>query len=282
MVKIVRQIICENIAKCNNKICDCNVSCWQVYNFEVCDVLENYSCQCVVVPESLGQRVVLIFTGHVHELIEPWKWDCNAVTKRPSTSYALTPRNVLEDHDLSYTAAKTYILAWVQFAELDQSASYFFIIYFNVHAKAFTWSLSIFHEKIFYEFIIFLHASSKYPLQILLMLECITGIIHDLHYYCIRTIFGRSVSNLKHLRDLVRWLLQELCKGKLYRERRRVHGSLIQRLSYHAARVNKYLGVLVCVGRQCSSLILTDYLQFMLMDTWYRDYKTTADRKCPR
>ena len=142
-----------------------------------------------------------------------------------------------------------------------------------MHANAFTWSLSfIFHDKIFYEFIIFFHASSKFPPEILLMLECITGIIYDLRH-CICTIFRRSVSNLKHLCDLVRWILQELCKRKLYRERRRVHGSVIQRPSYHATRVNKYLGVLECIGRQCSSLILTGYLQFMLMDTWYRDYK---------
>jgi len=100
-----------------------------------------------------------------------------------------------------------------------QSASYFFIIYFNVHANAFTWSPSfILHDKIFYEIIIFPHASSKSPPQILLMLECITGIIYDLQCYC--TIFRRSVSNLKHLCDLVRRILQELCKGMLYRERR--------------------------------------------------------------
>lgn len=161
-----------------------------------------------------------------------------------------------------------------------QSASYFFIIYFNLHANASTWSLpSIFHDKISYEFIIFLHANSKPPPEILLMLECITGIIYDLQCCCICTIFRRSVSNLKHLRDLVRWILQELCKGKLYRERRRVHGSLIQRPSYHAARVNKYLGVLVCIGRQRSPLILTGYLQFMLMDTWYRDYKNYCWQK---
>ena len=96
------------------------------------------------------------------------------------------------------------------------------------------------------------------------------------------TIFRRSVSNLKHLCDLVRWILQELCKGKLYREGRRVHGSLIQRPSYHAAGVNKYLGVLVCIGRQCCSLILTGYLQFMLMDSGIEITKITADRKCPR
>lgn len=161
-----------------------------------------------------------------------------------------------------------------------QSASYFFIIHFNVHANAFTWSPSfIFHDKIFDEIIIFLHASSKSPPQILLMLEGITGIICDLQCYCICTIFRRSVSNLIQLCDLVRRILQELCKGKLHRERRRVHGSLIQRPSYHAARVNKFLGVLVCIGRQCSSLILTGYLQFMLMDRWYRDYKNYCWQK---
>jgi hypothetical protein len=112
-----------------------------------------------------------------------------------------------------------------------------------------------------------------------LKLECITGIIYDLQCYCICNIFPRRVSNLKHLCDLVRWILQELCKGTLYRERERVHDTLIQRLSYHVARVNKYLGVLVCIGRQCSSLILTGYLQFMLMDTWYRDYKNNCWQK---
>lgn len=89
-----------------------------------------------------------------------------------------------------------------------------------MHVNVFTWfsSLSA-HAKIFYEFIISPIQAVNHPTQILLILEC-----YHRHNswpiqccYYIGTVFRRSVSNLKHLCDLVRWILQECCTRKLYR-----------------------------------------------------------------